>query len=83
MNNRIKIRVTMCGAVSQRELMLDGRKVSDFDYHDAAALARGLLEELEIAPREPVPVIIDGEEITLPFAEAIDTAMQALSSLRW
>lgn len=83
MNNRIKIRVTMCGAVSQRELMLDGRKVADFDYHDAAALARGLLEALEIAPREPVPVIIDGEEITLPFAEAIDTAMQALSSLRW
>lgn len=83
MTLRIKIRVTLHGNEARRELMFDGRKVEDFTYDDAAAFALGLAEALRTQPKEPVQVEIDGDLITLSHQEAIETAMQVTSSLRW
>lgn len=83
MSLRIKIRVTLNGNDAKRELMFDGRKVEDFTYDDAAAFALGLAEALRNQPKEPVQVEIERELITLSHQEAIETAMQVMSSLRW
>jgi hypothetical protein len=83
MTERIHIRVTKDGDMTNREFIADQYKWGDLSYADTICLIDQAMSYVRHGKVDETLLKFAGRDFRMSYVEALEFIMQATSSLRW